>query len=132
MKRPYALPSLLITPALAMLLSACGGSDGVPDALESINIEKMECPITGDGASIPPGTNSQVKAYAAIIGINQADVIWTWDADNTALKFGSQSQKDNTSTISITAPTSTAKYKINVHATAKGKRGDATCELDVK
>jgi hypothetical protein len=134
MKLPHTLPSLLATSALALLLSSCGGGDGdgVPGALESISITKMECPIASDGASIPPGTNSQVKAYAAIVGINNADVIWTWDADNTALKFGTQRQNDNTSTIDITAPNSTAKYKINVHATAKGKRGDATCELEVK
>ena len=37
-----------------------------------------------------------------------------------------------TSTIDITAPGSPAKYKINVHAEADGKRGDATCELEVK
>jgi hypothetical protein len=134
MKLPYTLPTLLITPALVLFLASCGGGDddGVPGALESISILKMECPIASDGSSIPPGTNSQVKAFATIIGINQGDVVWTWDADNTALKFGTQRQNDNTSTIDITAPNSTAKYKINVHATAKGKRGDATCELEVK
>ncbi|MEC5388290.1 hypothetical protein VVD49_21335 [Uliginosibacterium sp. H3] len=132
MKRLHVLPSLIAPLALAATLASCGGSDGVPDALESISITKMECPISSAGASIPPGTNSQVKAYASIIGINNADVIWTWDADNTDVKFGTQRQNDNTSTIDITAPNFTAKYKINVHATAKGKRGDATCELEVK
>lgn len=116
---------------VSLALVSCGGS-GVPDALESINIDKMECPIASDGASIPPGTNSKVKAYAILVGIKDSDVVWTWDADNPAVLFGSQSQKDNTSTIDITAPNSTAKYKVNVHATAKGKRGDATCELEVK
>jgi hypothetical protein len=117
---------------LTLLLASCGGSDApVPGALKSINIDKMECPIASDGATIPPGTNSSVKAYATIIGINESDVVWTWDADNPAVVFGSQSQKDNTSTINITAPNSRAKYKINVHATAEGKRGDATCDLEV-
>lgn len=129
-RRPPLTP-FATSATLALFLAACGGS-GVPDELESINIDKMECPIASDGATIPPSTNSKVKAYATLVGIKDSDVVWSWDADGGAVTFGSQSQKDNTSTIDITAPGSPAKYKINVHATAKGKRGDSTCELEVK
>jgi hypothetical protein len=121
----------LLPLAAILALASCGGS-GIPDILKSINIDRMECPIASDGATIPPGTNSQVKAYATIIGIKYSDVVWSWDADNPAVLLGAQSQTDNTSTRDVTAPNFSAKYKINVHAEAEGKRGDATCELEVK
>ena len=127
----HILISLLAAPALASSLASCGGSH-VPDAIKSINIEKMECPIASDGATIPPGTHSQIKAYATLIGISGSDVAWSWDSDGNVVTFGTQSQKDNTSTIDITAPGSPAKYKINVHADASGKHADGTCELEVK
>ena len=119
--------------ALLLLLGACGGaSDTLEEAVRSMNIERMECPISGDGATIPPGTNSKVKAYVRLTGINEGDVVWSWDADSGAVVFGALSTKDNSSTIDIKAPGSPAKYKINVHATANGKRADSTCELEVK
>ena len=124
-------PLPLFTLALTLPLASCGGS-GVPDAVKSINIDKMECPIASDGATLAPGTNSSVKAYATLIGIDSSDVVWTWDSDGGVVTFGTQRQKDNTSTIDVTAPAWPAKYKINVHATASGKRGDGTCELEVK
>ncbi|MDB5800439.1 MAG: hypothetical protein JWL63_1378 [Rhodocyclales bacterium] len=125
-------PHFLAAFALMLLLASCGGSDlPVPGALKSINISKMECPIASDGATIPPGTNSKVKAYAIVVGIDLSDIVWAWDADGGVITFGSQSQRDNTSTIDITAPASRAKFKINVHATADGKRADSTCELEV-
>jgi hypothetical protein len=117
--------------ALTLPLASCGGS-GVPDAVKSINIDKMECPIASDGATLAPGTNSSVKAYATLVGIDSSDVVWSWDSDGSVVTFGTQRQKDNTSTIDVTAPAWPAKYKINVHATASGKRGDGTCELEVK
>ena len=130
MAKRYPVLSFAVLP---LLLGSCGGGSGLEDFfVKSINIDRMECPIASDGATIPPGTNSKVKAWATISGIKDADVIWTWDSDGNAVTFGSQTQRDNTSTIDITAPGSPAKYKINVHAQAEGKRGDATCELEVK
>ena len=131
MTAQHSLGSLATKLAFASTLASCGGSN-VPDALKSINIDKMECPIASDGATIPPGTNSQVKAYAVLVGIDASDVAWSWDSDGNVVTFGTQRQKDNTSTRDITAPGSPAKYKINVHAEASGKHADATCELEVK
>ncbi|GAA5168111.1 hypothetical protein [Viridibacterium curvum] len=121
-------PLLVVSP----LLVSCGG--GIEDLAfaKSISISKMECPTSNFGATVPPGTDAKVKAWATIVGIKNADVVWTWDSDGNAVTFGAQTQEDNTSSIDIKAPGSPAKYKINVHAKAEGKEGNATCELEVK
>lgn len=121
------LPLLITTSAL--LVSCGGGIEDLP--FESISISKMECPTSNFGATVPPGTDAKVKAWATIVGIKNADVIWTWDSDGGAVTFGAQTQEDNTSSIDIKAPGSKAKYKINVHAVHGSKRADATCELEV-
>lgn len=137
MPTQHSLIHIKARPAAAMsivlLLSACGGAgDTLEEAVRSINIDRMECPISGDGATVAPGTNSSVKAYVRLTGINEGDVVWSWDADGGAVALGAMSTKDNSSTINITAPGSRAKYKINVHAVANGKRADSTCDLEVK
>jgi len=129
MKRHH-IPVLIVATAL---LTSCGGGNPLEDLfVKSINISRMDCPTSEYGATVPPGTDTKVKAWATITGIKNADVIWTWDSDGNVITFGTQTQNDNTSTIDVKAPNFPAKYKINVHAKAEGKQADATCELEVK